>query len=341
MKKLLTIIPCVLSLIGLAQPITFDLSKKINITQPISPQKITSITIVNALAKSGTNYEISIIVKHNPTPPLSIPTGVSNPFAPGNKGNECKSLEDATAKIINEPDESQIPDEIINLQKELKNAPGTCAADTPPAQDAIKATTKTIILNDPITVNKGDELTITITRDKDNKWTFTYKNEQLNHWTTYYGFTYIPDIFTKFSNYYANQQTDGSYLITKMNGTNKNVLQNVSPTAMFTYRFFNNPDAIVKFGLTGGIFYNTEILGAMFGPSLIIGDNVTLNTGISFVQKYKLKGQYKDGQTIHDNLNFDQLHDKIWSYDMFISIGFNIPELFTKKNSTPATTPNH
>ena len=85
--------------------------------------------------------------------------------------------------------------------------------------------------------------------------------------------------------------------------------------------------------------YNTDVFGAMFGPSLVIGDNLTINTGISFLQKYKLKGQYKtDGtQVIKDNLSFDQLHDKIWTYDMFFSIGLNIPELFKKKTTTSTT----
>lgn len=337
MKKLFTIICCVSGITCFSQNITFDLSKKINITQTVEPQTITSITLINALAKTGTSYSISVVVKHTPMPFLAIPTGVGGAAAAGGSGGACAPLDLATTNLLTETDESKIPGLITALQKEIDTAPAACAADVPPATTAIAATTKTIVLPSQIVIKTGDEATIVISREK-STWTFVYKNERINHWSTYYGFTYIPDMLTKFPGYYANQQTGGTYMITKLNGSNKNVLQNISPTAMFTYRFFEkNPDAFLKFGITGGIMYNTDILGAMFGPSLVFGDNITINTGISFVQKYKLKGQYIQGQVIQTNLDYSQLHDKIWSYDMFFSIGFNLPELFAKKSSDTKT----
>lgn len=333
MKKLSTIICCLLSLYCLSQNKTFDLSKKVNISQSVLPQKITRITLVNGLAKAGTAYSVDIVVKHTPPPPLSIPTGVSSDAAAGGKGGACKPLNDATDALLKETSESNIPNLIASLQKEIKSAPAGCEADVKEANKAIDATTTSIVLTDPIVIGKGDEAQITISRDK-NAWVFTFKNERVSHWTTYYGFTYVPDILTKFTNYYASEQAGGTYLISKMNSKNKNVLQNISPTVMFTYRFFDekDPDKFLKTGITAGMMYNSEVLGAMFGPSLVFGDNVTVNTGISFVQKYRLKGQYVNGQTIQDNLDFDQLHDKIWTYDFFFSIGINLPSLFEKKS---------
>jgi hypothetical protein len=333
MKKSLTIISCVVSTFCMAQNKTFDLSKNIKLTETVNPQTITSLTLVNSLAIPGTVYSIDVIVKHTPTPPLP---SLSIPGA-GPAGllgiPACTNLEAAITKLKNETDESKIPSEVEALQKEIKNAvPATCGPDIDEAKTTIDATTTHYSLPFPIIIGKGDEVTITITRDK-KKWVFVFKNERVSHWTTYYGFTYIPDVLTKFSNYYASEQAGGTFNILKMNSTNKNVLQNISPTAMFTYRFFEkNPDAFMKFGITGGIMYNTDILGAMFGPSLVFGDNITINTGVSFVQKYKLKGQYTEGQIVQDNLDFSQLHDKIWTYDMFFSIGFNLPELFSKKS---------
>ncbi|MFT3703486.1 MAG: hypothetical protein QM802_14010 [Agriterribacter sp.] len=339
MKKICFFVFSIISLLGFGQNLKpLDLSKKGGISESVIPQSITSLILVNGLAIPGTVYSIDLTVKHTPQGPLSIPN--STPQAPAGLQGNGDNLEKAIDELEKVTDESQIPKAIEKLQVEMKKAdPLTSAQDLQQADQDISATTIHYALPMPISIGKNDVLEITITRGS-NKWVFIFKNEQPSHWTTYYGFTYIPDAFTKFQNYYSNQQDDGSFLISKMNGSNKNVFQNVSPTAMFTYRFFNKkPDAVLKFGLTAGIFYNTEILGAMFGPSLVIGDNVTLNTGVSFVQKYKLKGQYKDGQKITTSLDFDQLHDKIWSYDMFISIGLNIPELFNrnKKASSGST----
>lgn len=340
MKKLLVVIYCLSTISAFSQNVkNLDLSKTEN-SESVEPQTITGFKLVNGLATPGTAYSISYSIKHNFQMPLSIPNKTpDNPTFDKDKG--CSTLETAIDKLKKEPFESQIPKDIEDLQKELAIAPASCSNNMATAQAYINATkVYDTTLQSPIIIGKNDELDITITRNN-IKWSFVFKNIQPNHWTTYYGFTYIPDILTKFTNYYANQQQGDSFIISKMNGGNKNVLQNVSPTAMFTYRIFcKKPDEVFKFGITGGIFYNTEILGAMFGPSLIIGDNVTLNTGISFVQKYKLKGQYHEGQTIHENLDFNQLHDKIWTYDIFISIGFNIPELFTKKNNTTVTQPS-
>ncbi len=54
MKLSVTIIFCVLSLLSFAQNKSFDLSQKVSITETVGPQKITSITLFNALAKTGT-----------------------------------------------------------------------------------------------------------------------------------------------------------------------------------------------------------------------------------------------------------------------------------------------
>jgi hypothetical protein len=317
--------------------ITLDLSKRVSSILPIEPQTVKKINIINGLATLGTVYTVSIEVIRGSPSVLSLPNNGGGSLG-GTGMTSCAALDAAITKLEQDSDESQIPPDIADLQSEIEKASATtCGLDIKQAGVVISRTTAPYSFPVLLTINKGDKLKIVITR-ADKSWAFIYENRQPSHWTTYYGFTYIPDVFTKFMNYYANQQGDGTYMISAMNSSNKNVFQNVSPTAMFTYRFFKKkPDAFAKFGLTVGLFYNTEVLGAMSGPSVVIGDAATLNTGISFVQKYQLKGQYKGGEVIQDNLDFDQLHNKIWSYDMFISIGINIPELFGKtgkKNST-------
>jgi hypothetical protein len=277
---------------------------------------------------------------------LHIPSGGNAPpAAPGAAPPvipaACQSLSNDIIALTSETDETKIPQEVSALQTDITGADAACANYIVQANQAIAATSQVRALSLPVTLGDGDVLKITISRGS-VKWEFDYGTPTLNHWTVYYGFTYSPDILTHFRNYYANPNGNNTYTITAMNGQyNRNTFQNLSPSVLFTYRFFKKDNAICKFGLTGGFQYNTQTLGALAGPSIVIADNISINTGIGFLQKYRLKGQYTPGQIISDNLDFSQLHDQIWTFDMFFSIGFNIPSLFTKNtstNSSPTTT---
>ncbi|MEQ8425056.1 MAG: hypothetical protein RIA63_10125, partial [Cyclobacteriaceae bacterium] len=137
--------------------------------------------------------------------------------------------------------------------------------------------------------------------------------------------------------FYAKKDGASNYLITKSSNSKKNVLKNISPTFMYSYLFFKDPFAPLKFGLTGGFLLDLTNPSVMAGPSLVIGDNLSLNIGVAVIQKNQLKGQYMEGQSISDNLDFDQLHNKIWSYDLFFSVGFHFDKNPFKKGEEKAT----
>lgn len=354
MKKTLTLLFSLLAANGFAQTLTIDLSKNLNttFTQTINPQTFTDVTLVNRVLSSKVTYTISVIKQSHQAGGLTLPAGISIPFAGGGALGDgaglpaCVKLETATTKLDGEASEAAVPADIADLKTEIKAASASteCAADILAAQKKIDATTVNYPIT-PIALAAGDELLVTVVKDDKNKWIYDFKTEQVNHFSTFFGFTYVPDVFTSFPTFYAKaQDAANTYLITRMNNPNKGIFQNISPTIMFTDRFFRNPDAHFKFGLTGGFTYNTQTLGALFGPSLVIRDVLSINTGITFIQKNALLGQYQEGQLIKDNLTFDQLHSKVWTYDMFISIGLNIPELFNKKSAAsgaaaaPATT---
>jgi hypothetical protein len=341
MKNLFIILFSITSLNGFGQTLTLDLSQNLNntFTQSIDPQTITQIALVNkVLSPSTVKYSVDIQITRGVTIPLTMP-GVSATTAPLGSGAGvvgCTDLENATGILKAEPSEASVPSDITSIQSAISNANATtCANDIKDATATINSTKSIYALSPKIVIGSGDQIIITITKDSKNKWVYDYKATQVNHVIVFYGFTYVPDLLTSFPNYYAKQlDTGGKYQISRMNGNTKNVFQNISPTVMFTYRFFKNEEDQFKFGLTGGFTYNTQTLGALFGPSLVIGNVISINTGISFLQKYALDGQYQEGQIISDNLTFDQLHTKIWTYDLYFSIGFNIPSLFNNKSGT-------
>lgn len=336
MKKFFILLFCIISTQGFSQNITIDLSQNVNtvFTQSISPQTISSLILANKSISPSASYNISIVTKHQAATVLSIPTAGAGAGAP--PPAPCLTLANDVSNLEAETDESKIPGEIKTIRNDIQAA-GTaaCASYVAAANAAIAATTEPRAVI-PIVIKGGDELDITIT-EGNKVWTYKYVTEQINHVIVYYGFTYVPDLLTSFPNYYTQQQSDGTYMISRMHGNNKNIFQNISPTVMFTYRFFDTEDQSFKLGLTGGFTYNTQSLGALFGPSLVIGDVITLNTGLTAIQKYTLLGQYTESQIIKDNLSFNQLHNQIWTFDVFFSIGLNIPQLFNKSSTKPAT----
>lgn len=341
MKIKLIIVSCFFSSFCIAQSLTIDLSKNLNRTfsQTIEPQDLKQIILTNKVLLSTVKYAVDI--KKDRPVTSAINTAAINAAAIntasllGVAAGVCKPIEDAIDTLSKENAESKIPDAIVKLQDEISKASkeGICSSDVTNANQLINLTSEPININ-PIEIKPGDKITITVTRDDKNKWTYVFQTETISHSKIYYGFSYLfSNCLTQFPVYYSKADTGNTFLVTKSNSTTRNVLKNISPTFMYSYLFFKNPDAVAKFGLTAGFMLDLGNPSVMFGPSFIIGDNVSLNLGVAFTQKDQLKGQYMEGQRIRDNLDFDQLHNKIWTYDLFFSIGFHFDNNPFKKQT--------
>ncbi|WP_259068964.1 hypothetical protein HDF24_05945 [Mucilaginibacter sp. X4EP1] len=343
MKKLLFMLLAVAGTKAYSQSIIIDLSQNVNVTftQTINPQTVSVIILKNRSQAAGVTYSINATVKQQAPATLNIPNLGVAAGAGAPPPAACTQLNTDITKLLNQTDETQVPTNIATLQNDINIADATtCAGYISLAKQAITAATDPRVLPQPLMIKSGAELDVTITSGT-KIWTYAFVTQQSNHWMVSYGLTYIPDILTHFPEYYANPQSGGTYLIARMNSSTRNTFQNLSPSLMLTYRFFKQDMHDFNFGLTSGFAYNSQNMGGSFGPSLVIGNLVAISTGLTFVQKYQLMGQYLPGQTINDNLSFSQLHNQVWTYDLYFSISFNLPQLFTKNNTgsnnTPAT----
>ncbi len=337
MKPFTSIICIASAMPCFAQTLTIDLAKNKNgtFTQTIEPQKIESVVLKNRVISSEAKpYVIEVKKEHIPT--LALPTAPISFAADLNRGCS-KDLKKAIDTLEKETDEKKIGDKIVELKKQIEKSQFPCSLLSEAQRYIHLAESDIYTLSSAINVGKGEQVTLTIKRfGKDTAtWTYVYKTETVDHWKVYFGFTYVFDVLTNFSTYYAKSDTSGKkYIISKSNATTKNVLKNITPTIMYSYLFFNNPDSWIKFGLTGGFMLDLSSPTVLICPSIVIGDNLSLNVGLAGTQKYQLKGQYTDGQVIKDNLDFDQLHDKIWAYDLFVSVAFHFDSNPFKKAET-------
>ena len=189
-------------------------------------------------------------------------------------------------------------------------------------------------------------MTVTrISSDKNSKpvtWVKTFKTPEKTRWLVHYGLTYAPTLISKFDHYHSFADTSAAnkYTITKDNGNGPKAWENISATIDFTYPFHGderNYDAGITAGF--GISAGLELSGHI-GLSAIIGQNVIVGSGIAFMQKKKLKGQYKEGQIIKENLSFDALHEKVWVPELFFTIGFRFgSNPFVKKDAADSKKP--
>jgi hypothetical protein len=149
--------------------------------------------------------------------------------------------------------------------------------------------------------------------------------EEPQRWFVHYGFTYSPEWLSPSRQYYSKSDTGSTYLITRMNGRNGNFLDNLSPTLQFSYRLLSNRWMLSP-SLVGGFSLNFTNPSAMFGTGFIIGDNLSVNIGLMFSQRYFLNGEYTDSQRIDSPKTFNDLHSKRYVPELCFSVAFRFDE---------------
>ncbi len=331
--------------------VEFDLSSSVSSVETISLDFRKNIKIKNMCINPKYKYTYTLQVVTSTIPPFDN-IGLSG-AACASRENDSNNQAYQSAKNLlkNETEESQIPFRINELSNKIKKL------DTALDQGCIKEGNdliKNTVFEKPIPLDlkQNQIITVTVIRktsDTDSNpiiWTKMYKTEQKTRWLVHYGLTYAPSFISKTNNFFSLADTSvaNRYTITKSNSNGPKPWDNISATINFTYPFHADSRPFDG-GFTAGFGISTGLgLSGHAGLSAIIGDNVIISSGLVFMQKQKLKGQYKEGQIIKENLAFDALHEKVWLPEMFFTIGFRFgsnpfatkPTASTPTSSTPA-----
>jgi len=341
-KKITTIILTVLFATDISNSqITIDLAGPKKTTESIDLLKGKSITLINMLANRDDNsYVTSVDLKEEEIPPIS-----TSELSASKKRPTCPdSYTLAYRNLYNTKKEESISGMVESLKKEIKKLGPESMACAIEGNQLIKNTSEVIDLN--FNLRNNQTITITILRITGNdttQWTRIYKTPTKSPWSVMYGFSFIPNMMNPVNNYFSKADTSGkSYTVTKLNNQKNTFLKNVSPTIMVTWKpvtkytwksgggannlkslFSNN---FYQFGLVGGFSLNfaSDVANAnvLIGPSIIFCENLSISVGVAATQKDVLKGQYKEGDVIKDNLDFSQLHDKKYMAEWFVSVSF-------------------
>lgn len=333
MKMLKFIIMCLLlsSSMNLFSQLSIDLSDKKDETESIDINNLKPFVVIKHLLPNQSVYNYSVKIEHQEE---SIPS-----FEVGSlSGAECEESDDnleyrnSRRDFLDAKEENELPDLINRFQKEID--------DLDEEYNGCKIEGRALIANTiykknlGFTLRNNQTITVTVKRtvNKDTTtWTRVFKTPKKSPWKVMYGFTFVPNSLSKVDNFFT-KETDGtnqSYTISKLNNNDNKFWENTSPTIMFQWApstLKENGGKAIQLGFAGGLSLNfskeTGIANVMAGPSIIIAENLTISGGLIFIQKNVLRGQYKEGDVINENLDFDQLHDKKFMLENFISIAF-------------------
>jgi uncharacterized small protein (DUF1192 family) len=231
-------------------------------------------------------------------------------------------------KIKNEILEHELAKRIAILKSELRTT--KCEKDDLKEKANKLITQSCRNFNEILEVATGESITIKVKRDS-LEWIYIIKGEPLGKWVTSYGFGFTSS-FLEGSTYYTKQVPDSAiFQILKSNKTSRLDL-NYIPAVFFSYCPAERFNKFSNLSWTAGLGFDLSSPVVFFGGSLMIWQNIGLSLGVAFQQEYRLKDQYSESEFIKVSLDKEQLHDKIYRPNIFLSVNFRFGENPFKTN---------
>jgi hypothetical protein len=303
-----------------------DLSDRKEVTETIDINNVQPVLLIKNLLpnqeKNKYSFEVNMTEEKIPSFPVNSLAASACPDDPDTK-DFGKAYED----ILRATDESNLP----QLQKKLEDAIKKLNSTYKACIDIGVKVIKDLNYQKDLSFTLRNNQTISVkvirvvkNKDKDSTitWTKIFKTPQKSPWLIHFGFTYQPNIISKYDQFFAKEDTSTAsrYTVTKKHGNQSKFWENISPTVMFSYPFTNKKgESHLAFSAIAATNFSSFSAGTGF--SYIVGENVALGTGIMFTQKYVLNGIYKEGDVIKTNLTFEQLHEKKWGPEIYFTIG--------------------
>jgi hypothetical protein len=176
-----------------------------------------------------------------------------------------------------------------------------------------------------LTVEKDQKIVVTIKKlvgDEPVTRTWTYETPQRGAWITSYGFNFVSRIISEEQHYFVSRiPGDTSYIISEERDPEK-----VSIAASIMFSWVPNKKQKIPFSFSGGLGADTENLSVFAGGAFVINYNIFLNLGMAGHYKWDLLGKYDIDETVLDELEFSQLHEKVFAFNPYVGIAFRFAD---------------
>ena len=213
---------------------------------------------------------------------------------------------------------------VVNFKNKLDTLVGHCSGDIITLLK-LKTDSLTTRYYETINVKKGQNIEIYVKRNDpvvdaiSKQW--IYKTQKRGEWITSYGINAISRFTSTERHYFVKHTAGDSSRITK---ERKLETGNFAGAILFSWIPNNGVNAPVVY--TGGLGANTEDLSLYSGLTVAINYNILINLGMAAHLKWELLGRYKNNQAVLEDLQFEQLHNKVPALNPFIGMSFRFAD---------------
>jgi hypothetical protein len=310
-----------------------------DLTISVAPGNL-SISIVHQVP--GRDYGVTAVAEAIAIPPITLPAGVTLPLGAA-VDPACIPLDNGLKAITLPADEAAVAAAAATVNDLLK------ATTCPPANAVYRAAAAALATYSAarrvgsFTIRSGEQVKVVVQRLKADRapektWTTIYSTGARGTWLTTYGFVFVP---VKDELYFsAAGQKQGEFVITRQRDDAVSDIKFV-PSIMFSWLAASRQLSNWSFSPAAGFGATSDSLAVLVGGTAMFNSNLAFTGGLAITQQQRLAGNYKEGQTVSENLSEDQLQVKVLKPSLFLGVTFRFgSNPFAKtnggENSQPA-----
>jgi hypothetical protein len=292
-----------------AGPRTLDLSSpsgtKVSLTAP--PGEVISFVVVNKHPMKA--YSITVEERVIPVPVLPTPEGLQGLMTDEVCGPilaEAESLEHAT-------DEAQVGEIVRRVRLAL--APGICT-DSAFLSKINEWLASTIhVVPEQFVVRAGAELVLTVTRDE-KIWTLAVSGGERGLWLTTYGVSIVP---SRDEPFFARASGENTFTVTAEEEI-KDV--RMIPSVFFSWLPRRRMLGDFSVGPTAGLGLSKGTAAVFGGVGVTYNWNLGFIAGAAVSPHRRLRGRYKAGDELTENLSDEQLNRTVFKPTWLVAMTF-------------------
>lgn len=284
-------------------------------------------------------YDVTVKRSRVSIPPLDQPKR-SDRILTG----DCKAIADANEKLFLETEEALVSLRQNTLVSALAAAPAQdCGGER---LDAAKLLVKVTVVVGSLDVRHGDEVEIRVERAGEKGplvWRKIYSTGPPGAWLTSYGFNFIP---SQDKRYFLEPAAEtGSFRIRRDAERRE---MDFAPSIYFSWMPANQRRQ-VRFSPTAGLGFDLSTPIVFAGLSILYNWNIGIFLGAVMHQQTRLRGEFREGDTIRQNLTPDNLVEKTYAANVAAGIKFRFgsnpfptrppPEMKDPPTATPTPGP--
>lgn len=335
MKYLILIVFVFLRVNCFSQEFLIDLSQNPGMEQvrSVNPDETLKLKIINKIP--GKSYSVSVIKENIPISEIELSNQLEGIATSGGGVARCAQFISSVMEIYEIENESDVPSKIQSIESEIirfqelfqtgvDQDPNT-GCDRIQIAKAQEIIRKTQQILEPYSLKAGQKLTVIVSTKDDSiekKWISVFTTGQKGEFQVSYGFSFITQMISQ-ENIFFTQQSGDTYNITRE--VNRRSLT-FAPSIFFTWAGKKSIENDFNLSISGGIGFDLESPTVFLGPTISYNQNIKFHFGLAANKQYSLYGKYSEGQQLDEQLNVDQLHEKIYKLNPYFSLSIRLKD---------------